>query len=348
MGKFEKKFGRFSIKNLSLYLIICYAFGYILQLVNVGFLQYLTLNPYFILRGQVWRVISWILVPPSGENILLVAIMLFFYYSIGNTLEHTWGTYRFNLYIFGGILFTVLAAFGLYFYFEVSSGFRFTEVLNQNVRFAFDASGMRINASLNPADAAEVIAAVNRVQIFNLFTTYYINMSIFLAFAVTYPDMPVLLMFILPVRVKWLGLVYGILILYDVFGNGVGAILPMSFVVGGSLLNFLVFFLFFRKKIRVSREQILRRRAYEQQIRNARRPGEEANAQGSATNRAGAYGGTGYGPQHMRSANITRHKCAICGRSEADDAELEFRFCSKCNGNYEYCSEHLWTHTHVQ
>ena len=45
---------------------------------------------------------------------------------------------------------------------------------------------------------------------------------------------------------------------------------------------------------------------------------------------------------------ITRHKCAVCGRSELDDDNLEFRFCSKCNGNYEYCSDHLFTHPHVQ
>ena len=45
---------------------------------------------------------------------------------------------------------------------------------------------------------------------------------------------------------------------------------------------------------------------------------------------------------------ITRHKCAVCGRTELDDPELEFRFCSKCNGNYEYCSEHLYTHEHVR
>ena len=34
---------------------------------------------------------------------------------------------------------------------------------------------------------------------------------------------------------------------------------------------------------------------------------------------------------------ITRHKCAVCGKTELDDDDLEFRFCSKCDGNYEYC-----------
>ena len=49
--------------------------------------------------------------------------------------------------------------------------------------------------------------------------------------------------------------------------------------------------------------------------------------------------------------NITpmyRHRCAICGRTEISDPDLEFRFCSKCEGNYEYCSDHLYTHQHIQ
>ena len=42
-----------------------------------------------------------------------------------------------------------------------------------------------------------------------------------------------------------------------------------------------------------------------------------------------------------------RHKCAVCGRTELDAPDLEFRYCSKCAGDHEYCSEHLYTHTHV-
>ena len=45
---------------------------------------------------------------------------------------------------------------------------------------------------------------------------------------------------------------------------------------------------------------------------------------------------------------VTKHKCAVCGRTELDGDNLEFRFCSKCKGNYEYCQDHLFTHKHVQ
>ena len=52
--------------------------------------------------------------------------------------------------------------------------------------------------------------------------------------------------------------------------------------------------------------------------------------------------------QHMTYANGAKHRCAVCGRTELDDPSLEFRFCSKCNGNYEYCQDHLFTHQHVK
>ena len=42
-----------------------------------------------------------------------------------------------------------------------------------------------------------------------------------------------------------------------------------------------------------------------------------------------------------------RHRCAVCGRTDLDDPELVFRFCSKCEGDYEYCQDHLYTHKHV-
>ena len=51
--------------------------------------------------------------------------------------------------------------------------------------------------------------------------------------------------------------------------------------------------------------------------------------------------------QEMRGGGA-RHRCAVCGRTELDAPDLEFRFCSKCEGDYEYCQEHLYTHQHVK
>lgn len=89
---------------------MCYAVGYIIQLMGGGFLDFLTLNPYRILHGEIWRIVTWIIVPPSSFNLFTV-IMLFFYYSVGTTLERTWGAYRYNVYLFSGMFFTVLGSF---------------------------------------------------------------------------------------------------------------------------------------------------------------------------------------------------------------------------------------------
>lgn len=145
------------------------------------------------------------------------------------------------------------------------------------------------------------------------FSTYYINMSIFLAFAATFPEVQVLLMFIIPVKVKWLGILYGLVLVYDFLFAGS---LVTRIAIASSLLSFVIFFFTSRSHIHMSPKQMKRRAEFKQDIR--------------------------------RNSRVTKHKCAICGQTEDDDPSLEFRFCSKCNGNYEYCQQHLFTHTHVQ
>ena len=83
MSKFEKKFGRYAIPNLTLILILSYVAGYVIELLGsaagVNLLGYLTLDPYRILHGQIWRLVTWVIVPPESLGIFTV-IMLYFYY----------------------------------------------------------------------------------------------------------------------------------------------------------------------------------------------------------------------------------------------------------------------------
>lgn len=284
MSNFEKRFGKYAIRNLSLMLIMCYVAGYIIQFINSGFLTYLTLNPYAILHGQVWRLFTWIVIPPSSLDPFTI-IMLFFYYSIGTSLEQTWGTYRYNVYLLSGMLFTVLGSF-------VWMGIEYLTA-----------------GEMLPAAYASMLFAYGSP----LFNTYYINMSIFLAYAATFPNMQVLLMFVIPVKVKWMGIIYGGMLAYEfVFSRS----LILRVAILSSLLNFVIFFLTSRSRIHMSPKQMKRRAEFKQDIK--------------------------------RNPHITKHKCAICGQTDEDDENLEFRFCSKCNGNYEYCQNHLFTHTHVQ
>ena len=99
MSRFERKFGKYAVRNLSLVLIACYVIGYVVQLFAPGIMQFLTLNPHAILHGQVWRLVTWVLIPPSSLDLFTI-IMLMFYYSVGSSLERVWGTYRYNVYLF--------------------------------------------------------------------------------------------------------------------------------------------------------------------------------------------------------------------------------------------------------
>lgn len=281
-GNFERKFGKYAIKNLSLVLIVCYGCGYLFQIMHPGFLQYLYLNPYeIIFHGQIWRLFTWLIVPPSSFDFFTL-LMLYFYYSLGTTLERTWGTYRYNVYIFSGILFTIAGAFLLFAYSILFQG-----------------------------EIGPLLWMTKEFSYAPLFSTYYVNMSIFLAFAATYPNMQVLLFFFIPIKIKILGIIYGALLVYQ-FIMGPTAI---KIVIAASLMNFIVFFITGRGKVHMTPRQAKRRQEFKRQVKN--------------------------------TSKITRHKCAICGRTEESNPELEFRFCSKCEGNYEYCQDHLFTHTHV-
>ena len=285
----RRKLEKYAIPNLTLYLIICYGIGYLMQyLVPAGY-QYLMLDPFLVLKGQVWRLVTWILIPPDSSNIFFVLITLYLYYSLGGLLERIWGTYKYNVYLFSGLLFTILGAFVLCGY-SVLMGAQPTMY-----------TGLYL---LNNGSAVY----------FGQFSTYYINMSIFLACAASIPDVQVLLMFLFPIKVKWLGIVYGIILLVNCIQGGIATWIVVIF----SLLNFLVFFLRSKGKMHLSVGQIKRQQEFHQKMRSA-----------------------------GQTKGITRHKCAICGRTELDGDDLEFRFCSKCNGNYEYCQYHLFTHEHV-
>ena len=158
----------------------------------------------------------------------------------------------------------------------------------------------------------------------------YIYWSMFFAFAALNPDMQFLLYFIIPIKVKWLAILdaaymlyqvvqsfyYGIM-LYSQGASGSGAAyISMGIAIIVAMANFLIFFFSTRNYRRVSPKDIHRRRAFKKQT-------QTSNS----------------GP---------RHRCAVCGRTELDDENLDFRFCSKCDGNYEYCSDHLFTHQHVK
>ena len=278
LDKLERKIGRCAIPNLTVYLLAGYVIGYGIIYLMPNMIGWLTLEPALILRGQVWRIISWVLIPPT-TNLISLFFLVLLYYSLGTVLERTWGTFRYNVYIFSGILFTVIAVFILYGVFFFMYG-------------------------------AEV-----SLSSIGLVSTNYITMSIFLAFAAIYPDMEVMLYFVLPIKMKWMAIVYAAMALYYFITGGIVSRVAIT----ASLLNFVIFFLSGRNMRRFGPREQARKAKFKKQSR-----------------------------PHMTYAGGARHRCAVCGRTELDDPNLEFRFCSKCRGNYEYCQDHLFTHEHVK
>ena len=256
IDKLERKFGRFGIPNLTIYMIVCYVIGYALMIVNPGILNWLSLEPAYILRGQVWRLVTWVLYPPSTSGVLWFAIaVLFFYYPIGTSLERTIGTFKYTLYILSGVIFTILGAFILYF------------LLGGNVLVG------------------------------NVFSTYYISLSTFLAYAMCYPDMQVLLMFIIPVKMKWMAIFYVVIVVYEMIQYVMAGAWYLVIPIVASLLNFIIFYFGTKDFSRYNPKEIHRRNEF----RRAMEP---------------------QGRMKSGSGSVTKHKCAICGRTELDDPNL--------------------------
>ena len=114
MDNLERKFGRYAIRNLTMVMIIMYAIGFMIAYLKPSLLYMVTLNPYAIMHGQIWRLVSWLLVLPGYSSVFSMAIMLFCYYSIGNALERIWGTWKYNVFILRGmLLMVVLVATGI-------------------------------------------------------------------------------------------------------------------------------------------------------------------------------------------------------------------------------------------
>lgn len=159
-------------------------------------------------------------------------------------------------------------------------------------------------------------------------SSYYLLMTMLLALAMCMPEGEVRLYFVLPIKMKWM-LVFELLYLgYIVFQTFANTLSVYSGVIGlvigliGSaqiILAVANMFLFFRaSKTRISHKQRKRQKEFRAQFSQPR-PG----------------------------SGISQHKCAICGRTEITNPELQFRYCSKCTGNKEYCQDHLFTHTHM-
>ena len=351
LNKIERKIGKYAIKNLIYYILGGYVIGYILLLTNtrLGWYQYITLEPALVMKGQVWRLFTWICTVPQSLSFFVI-FMFLLYFFIGRSLEQNMGAFKYNLYMFSGWFFTTLGAMIVYW-------------------ISYGISGASGAISMNVS-------------------TYYLNLASFLAFAVLFPDVRVYLFGILPIKVKWLAwidvaylaftIITSIIALIGLPNQSVqqaisaygltpsfakAAIITDIFSIIISLLNFIIFFVATRNYKKISPKEIKRKMEFRKNVRQGyteNRRGFDQDTSRSSSRRDSFFGYGGFEPKTNRpnqqegqkqstfsSGNMLIHRCSICGRTNLTNPELTFRYCSKCAGNHEYCQDHLFTHVHV-
>lgn len=110
LNKLERVLGRFAIPQLIVFLVVGQAAAFVLALTKPEILAALELVPQRVLEGEVWRLVSFLFIPPSRSILFIVfALMLLFLY--GRALEEYWGTFRFNAFVFVGWVASVGSAF---------------------------------------------------------------------------------------------------------------------------------------------------------------------------------------------------------------------------------------------
>jgi len=259
LDRLEKKLGRYCIKNLMLYITTLNGIVYVLSYLDTEgqFISKLILAPSLVMKGEVWRLITFLFIPMNSKP-LWILFTLYFYYMIGSTLEHEWGSFRFNLYYLIGVIGTIAGAF------------------------------------LGGAGTAT-----------------YLNLSLIFAFAYLYPNYELMLFFFLPVKIKYMAVLYagGLLLIFSL------SPLYGLITVLGSALNFILFFwkdIYYRLRFK--------KRAHQSQ--------KEFK-------------------EKIPKIHVM-HRCTICGKTDVEDRHMDFRYCVDCEGDYEYCMDHLYNHEHVK
>jgi len=279
VDKFCYRHPRFGIRNLMLYIIISNAVVAIVSLFDQSntFVNYLVFNADKILRGEIWRLVTFLFVPPMGLDgnmfsIILVAVALYFYYFLGTSLQNLWGVGKFTIYYFSGALFMIIFGFIAYFF---------------NVIVPFGA--------------------------------YYLNLGMFFVFATFYPNMQVLFMFFIPLKVKYLAWLNLAFFAYDMIAER--AFFPGNLLPAVILLHYLLF--------------------CGGWLIDSIRPGRVKTAYNTVNFRQAAKQ-----VQREQEKRPYTRRCEICGKTDTDYPNLEFRYCSRCQGYHCFCEEHINNHTH--
>jgi hypothetical protein len=256
LARLERRFGRYALPNLILYVVGGMAVIWLLSRSRPESIDRLVLDMDAVRRGEVWRLATFLLIPPRSSS-LWVFVNLYFTWWVGSSLEKHWGAFKFNVFYFIGALATIVAA---------------------------------------------ILAGPT--------SNTWLDSSLFLAFATTFPDVTILLFFILPIRVKWLGI-------FAALAIGAAFVLgdwPTRAPIIAALVNYVLFFGGHWRRVWQQRGLGVRQKARREQMRS----------------NVPVFG---------------RRVCAICGTREADGADIRVCTCEKCGGQPRaLCLQHARNH----
>lgn len=242
----------------------------------------LCFDPSAICHWQLWRLVSFVLLPDGGMLISFI-ISVIFYIFLGRMLESSLGTLKFNLYFFFSVLVLDAAAMILY--------------------------------------AIEPIAGLYCGLSLPLMLEY----SLLFAFAIRFGETSVYLFFVIPLKMKYLAWIdLFMLVMFSVNAPGLAKLLP--------LFALLPCVLFFFSELPALLPSFLQRKTNRPRRKVIDTTGYSVRTEKKST---------------RKEIPIYRQKCTICGRTDVDSPDLEFRYCSKCRGYHCYCMDHISNHPHI-
>ncbi|MBO5954307.1 MAG: rhomboid family intramembrane serine protease [Oscillospiraceae bacterium] len=220
MNNWRKQFERFCLRNrdrgipnLMLYIALGSGLVYLLSQINDGSALYMWLcfDKAAILRGQIWRLFTYVFTYTPGSDPFLILIGLYFFYHIGRNVELRMGTFRFNLYYFTGMF--LMATFAMIF---------------------CPTEAVVINSYVLPPEYFTYLVYSDMA--------WFLHLSLVLIYCVAYPDSQFLVFFIIPVKAWFLSLIYLIMTVISIYNMTVPvSLFPHNLFPLVGLANFLLF-----------------------------------------------------------------------------------------------------------
>ena len=257
LARLERTLGKYAIPNLTNYIVGGMVAVFVLAFVRPDFIAWLRLDMDGVRQGQVWRLFSYLFIPPS-MSLWWIIFAISFTLFVGRSLESEWGAFKFNLYYLVGMIGTTIGAV----------------IVGHGVG------------------------------------NDWLNMSLLFALATVFPEQEIM-MLIIPVKVKWLGLLSFAFLLFSVVSGDWAT----RVAIICALSNYVLFFAgHWRARLR-DRNVAVRQ--------GARRAGWKESAP---------------------PPRPVGRSCAICGASQDDGADIRVCSCEKCGRARSLCLEHAKNH----